>query len=521
MPEPAATPLKPEAKRIRSTTPAGAGVLDDLLTLPATELAARIRGGEFAPSEVVDRHICRIRAVNPALNALVADRFEEARREARQADERLRSGDTDLPPLLGVPFTVKEMIDLEGMPNTFGSVHRAGSVATADATIVRRLREAGAIPLGVSNVPEWGFWFETISLVYGRARNPYAPDRTPGGSSGGEGALIGAGGSPFGVGSDIGGSIRMPAAFCGVFGHKPTSGLLPLTGHHPVYRGDDDAVPSRLNPFVALGPIARSARDLMPLLRIMAGPDGVDPNATPIRLESPDAVDWNGRRVLVLDDPSITLAARATREVREAVRRVAREFETRGSVLEALPRDFFRRAVDLWFTALRALDSPPIGELVGGGQPIGLAREIARTILRRPRISIPVLMIVMAERFGPASDRRQAAARRELEALRQALLDRLGEGGVLLLPPHPRVAPRHNRPLFRPFDFAFTGIFNALRLPTTVAPVGFDRHGLPLGVQIAAAPGSDHLTIAAALAVEEALGGWRPPSHNSLPHNEL
>ncbi len=508
------------ATRMHSPAPLGAPTLDDVLIRPATDLAARIRAGELSPTELVEAYIRRIEAVNPALNALVADRFDAARDEARRAENRLRTDPENLPPLLGVPFTVKEMIAVEGMPSTFGSLTRRDRVADRDATIVQRLREAGAIPLGVTNVPEWGFWFETTSLVYGRARNPYDPRRTPGGSSGGEGALIGAAASPFGLGSDIGGSIRMPAAFCGVFGHKPTPGLLPLTGHYPVYASGPDAEQRKPNPFVTLGPITRSARDLMPLLRIMAGPDGVDPNARPLQLHDPEDVDWRGRRVLVLSDPRVRLAARATQEVRNAVRDGARALQDMGATIEPLPNDIFHRAVEFWFAALRSIDGPSLAAIIGGNRPLRLANELARSALRRPRFSLPVLMIALAERWGSQSPNRHAASLRRLEATYDDLLDRLGDDAILLLPPHPRVAPRHNRPLLRPFDFAYTGILNALRLPATVAPIGLDRRGLPLGVQFAAAPGNDHLTIAAALVAEHRFGGWKPP-HKPLTNNVL
>ncbi|MBX6365534.1 MAG: amidase, partial [Gemmatimonadetes bacterium] len=411
--------------------------MDEVLTLPATELAARIRAGRLSPVEVVDAHIDRIQAVNPVLNAVVAERFDVARREAADAERRLRT-DPDTPgALLGVPFTVKEMVDLEGMPHTFGSRSRAGRTAGRDATVVHRLRAAGAIPLGVTNVPEWGFWFETTNLVYGRTNNPYDPRRTPGGSSGGEAAIIAAGASPFGVGSDIGGSIRIPAAFCGIFGHKPTHGLLPLTGHYPVYAYGPDEHAPRANPYVVLGPLARSARDLMPLLRLMAGPDGVDPNAQEMALDDPGDVAWTGRRVLVLDDPRITLAARATPEVKQAVWRAAHALEALGADVELLPDSFFRIGTEAWFAALLQLEGPPLRKLIGIGSRLALGAEFVRSAAGRARYSFPALMFLLGEAIGGMPARRARTLLAEARRLADRLAQRLGPDGVLLMPPHP------------------------------------------------------------------------------------
>ncbi|MFW5740001.1 MAG: amidase, partial [Myxococcota bacterium] len=240
--------------------------MDPLLTLSATRLARMIRTRAVSSREVVDAHIRHVEAVNPALNAMVADRFEQAREEARAADERVaREDPSELPPLFGVPCSIKEAFALEGMPNTAGLVSRVGSRATTDATAVRRLRAAGAIPLGVTNVSELCMWMESDNRVYGRTRNPYDLGCTAGGSSGGEGAIIAAGGTPFGLGSDVGGSIRMPAFFNGIFGHKPTGGLIPNTGQFPIAHNE-------ARRYLTTGPLCRRAEDLYPLVQILAGP---------------------------------------------------------------------------------------------------------------------------------------------------------------------------------------------------------------------------------------------------------
>ena len=244
--------------------------MNELLSLSAVELARRIREKRILSREVVETHIAHIQRVNPDLNAVVRERFDDARREAEAADRRIQAANGDeLPPFLGVPCTIKECFALTGMPNSSGLVARKGEIARQDATAVARLRAAGAIPLGVTNVPELCMWMETDNRVYGRTNNPYNVKHIVGGSSGGEGAIIASGASPFGLGSDIGGSIRMPAFFNGVFGHKPSAGLVPGTGQYPI------ATNQALR-YLTTGPLARRAEDLMPLLRVLAGPDGQD-----------------------------------------------------------------------------------------------------------------------------------------------------------------------------------------------------------------------------------------------------
>jgi fatty acid amide hydrolase 2 len=495
----------------------------DLLTMAAVDLAAAVRSGSVTPAAVVDAHIRRVLAVNPSINAVVADRFDLARREAEAAGRelavrasaaRVSAGSrptTDrhvgpvsaMPPqpdrpLLGVPFSTKEMIEVEGMPLTFGSAARRQRRGRRDASVVARLRAAGAILLGVTNVPEWGMWSETYNRVYGRTNNPWDVRHTAGGSSGGEGAIVGAGGTAFGIGADIGGSVRIPAACCGVYGHKPTTGLLPLTGHYPVYvDGPDAGLPKRA-PYVTIGTFTRSARDIALLLRVMAGPDAVDPNAERIAIGDPDSVDWDGRRVLVLEAPVIARAARTRPEARHAVRSVAAALAGAGAATQAVPADLFRRAGDIWFAALQSVGSAPFSDMIGGGRRVRLGREVLAAAVGGGAYSWPALFFCIGERIGRRGRAGLQHALAELHAVEAQVADLLGDEGVLIMPTQPRSAPRHYAPVLRPFDFLYTAVMNALRLPATTMPLGLDRRGLPLAVQVVSARGNDHLTIAAA-----------------------
>ncbi|HVF05223.1 MAG TPA: amidase [Frankiaceae bacterium] len=459
-------------------------------TASGTELARRVRAGEVTSRTLVEASIAQVERLNPQVNALVADRFDAARAEADAADAAVARGG-DLPPFHGVPCTIKETFAVAGMPNTAGLAARVGRPATEDAVTVRRLRAAGAIPIGVTNVSELAMWFESDNKVYGRTNNPYDPTRIVGGSSGGEGAAVAAGYAPFGLGSDIGGSIRMPAFFNGVFGHKPTAGLVPNDGQFPV---DPD---ERMQRYQCTGPLARRAEDLLPLLRILAG-SPVTPDAVDLSALNVVSVETNGRH-----HPAPELVAAQRRAVA-----TVRSLGARAGVAEVAA---LRRSFDIWGAMLSEARQVPFRTLLADGGRFSTGREVARYVAGRSPHTLPALGLAIFERFPellPARGRRLCALGR---ALREELTALIGEDGVLFYPSFPTLAPKHGAPVWRPFTFAYTAILNVAELPVTQVPLGLDRSGLPLGVQVAAAPGNDHLTIAVARHLEEAFGGWVPP----------
>lgn len=474
--------------------------MEPLLTASAFEIAALIRAGSVSAAEVVDFHIARIRQVNPLINAVVADRFDQAREEARAADARIadaRGGD-ELPPLLGVPCTIKEFFAVEGMPQTGGWLPRRDHVATGDATVVQRLRAAGAIVLGVTNVPELGMWMETNNKIYGRTNNPYDLTRTPGGSSGGEGAIIAAGGSPFGIGTDIGGSIRIPAAFCGIAGHKPTGRMVPNTGHWPK--------PPAGKGYMVAGPMARRASDLMPLLRIIAGPDGADDVVQPYTLGDADAVHIED----VVAFPVLSNGwARIHVRMIDAMEVAAEALEAQGARIDRTRFPRFRDVFQVWTAMLSAAAEETFAELAGGGTAVSLWRELLKFPFGKSKHTGPVLVLATAEALAASFTGRYAELGRRGLEMQAELEDILGDDGVLLHPPYTRPAPYHHAALLRtPFDFVCTALFNVLELPATVVPVGFDDRGLPVSVQVVARRGNDHLAIACARAIERDAGGW-------------
>ncbi len=446
-------------------------------------------------------HIEHARRVNPGLNAIVEDRYERAMAEARAADALARRERPErLAPFHGVPCTIKEAFALEGMPNTSGLVARKGLRAASDATAVARLRAAGAIPIGVTNISELCMWMESDNRVYGRTNNPYDARHTAGGSSGGEGAIIGAGASPFGLGSDVGGSIRMPAYFNGVFGHKPTGGLVPGTLQFPNAEG-------RARRYVTTGPMARRAEDLMPLLRVLAGPDGID-DCVDVTLGDPAHVDMTDLDVLVVEsnefvDPSPALVA--------TLERAAAHLASVGARVRRGRFERLRHSLAIWSSMLAAESRTSFSTMLADGAELELGAELLRWVTGRSAHTAPALGLALFERLplvhGAAAEKWIAMG----AELRRELVSAIGPKGVMLYPPYARTVPRHGAPLRSLVHWIYTAIFNVLELPSTAVPLGFDPAGLPLGLQIVAPHGHDHRSIAVAIELERAFGGWRSP----------
>lgn len=480
--------------------------MSDLLTASALSLAARIRAGELTSVQVVEAHIARMRAVNPVIRAVVQERVAGARLESANADReiaeaRLAGRLDQLPPLLGVPCTIKESFHFAGMPNTAGLVSRVGRRIADDAPAVARLRAAGAIPLGVTNTSELCMWMESYNKVYGLSSNPYDPARTVGGSSGGEGAIVGSGASPFGLGSDIGGSIRMPAFFNGVFGHKGSPGLVSNEGQFPGPSGNIDR-------HLATGPLCRRAEDLEPLLRILAGP-------TADRLQPVAGVDVAKLRVVQF---ARELAIRPDADQLDARDRAVRALMARGAQVEAVHLPLMANALELWSAMLATSGSEHMfaDHLFGSRDPRAALKEMGRLLLRRSEHTFPLVVLSLFERLPELTPGRTRKLREQALLLKRQLEDVLGDDGVLVTVPYPTVAPRHYRAMLPPFNFVNCAVFNALSLPATSVPTGLDGDGLPTGVQIVAAEGCDHLGLAAALALESALGGWVCPNVPSV-----
>lgn len=488
--------------RSRTTTDADTA---PLTTRSAASLAAAIRSGEHTAREVVDAHIALLERVNPSLNAIVADRYDAARAEADAADAQVAGTAakdlSTLPPLLGVPCTIKESIALAGMPNCTGLIARAAIRSEQSATAAQRLVDAGAIPLGVTNTSELCMWIESDNRVYGRTHNAYDPSRIAGGSSGGEGATVGSGGSPIGLGSDVGGSIRGPAFFNGVFGHKPSQGLVPMTATYPpVVEG------SQVSRMVANGPLVRRAEDLMPALRLLSGPDPLDPDTRAVELGDPASISLDGLRVVISDDAFLSPISRELLAARE---RAAGALAAAGARVERVSMRVMRGVLEPYLTALGDGDSTLQELMVGEGADPSTWISLLR---RGGPHTIPTRLLLAAERLSARNSPKRAQRMIEAgQAFAREVAETIGDG-VMLHPPYPNVAPRHGRTVGRLWWVHPMLVFNLAAVPVTQVPLGLSREGLPLGVQVAAAPDRDHVSIAVALELERVFGGWVPPA---------
>lgn len=483
--------------------------VNELHRASALDLAAMIRAGRVSSREVVDEHIARVRRVNPRLNAMVRDRFDDARAEADAADARRAASPDELPPLHGVPCTIKESFAVTGMPWSAGLVSRRDLRAGADAVTVQRLRAAGAIVMGVTNTSELCMWMESTNRVYGRTTSAYDAGRTSGGSSGGEGAMVGSGASPFGLGSDVGGSIRMPAFFNGVFGHKPSGGLVPSSGQFPQATGSAALM-------LATGPLTRSARDLMPLVRLLAGPDAGDPMCRAMHLGDPGEVDLATVTVHDVRDAKSLQRFPIETALLDAQEAAVQALARRGARVVKTSVPGLADAFELWSAAMHERNQVSFAALLGGdGAPLSnwsVLREFPFALAGRSDFTVPALGLALAEQLPMLLSARLQTMTARIEKLRGRVDQLLGSRDLMLFPSHPRVAPKHHTPLLRFADAGFTGVFNVLEVPVTQVPLGLDARALPVGVQVIGARGQDHVPIAAAIALEEALGGWVPPA---------
>uniref|UniRef100_A0A8D0C3E3 Fatty acid amide hydrolase 2 n=1 Tax=Salvator merianae TaxID=96440 RepID=A0A8D0C3E3_SALMN len=461
--------------------------------------------------DVIEAYIERINQVNPLVNAVVKDRFEAALQEAHQVDQLLSEGHDDEEslqekfPFLGVPITIKEAFELHGLPNTSGLVNRLNVIATSDAAVVSRVKQAGTIPLGVTNCSELCMWYESSNRVYGRTNNPYDLDYIVGGSSGGEGCILAAAGSVIGVGSDIGGSIRMPAFFNGIFGHKPSSGVVPNDGQFPNARGIRTK-------FLCSGPMCRYAEDLEPLLRVMAGA-----NVTKLKLGEKVFLE-NLKFYSMEHDGGSIFVSPVDKEILQAHRNVIKRLEADlGIQVQHVNIHKMKYSFEIWSTMMSSKDSDgqeaqAFTDLLGDhGKPVWPSWELLKWMMGMSSHTLPAIGLGLTEKLLKLTPKENSKLKSMAQSLQTEMENLLGNDGILLYPSHPIVAPKHHTPLGMPFNFAYTAIFNILGLPVTQCPLGLNKEGLPLGIQVVAGFHNDHLTLAMARYLEKAFGGWVRP----------
>ena len=456
----------------------------DWVAASATELLGDIREGRRSSVEVVRAVLERIDAVNPAINAVV-QLVPDAVEDAAKADDEQRHG-ISRGPLHGLPFTIKDSFDTAGLVTTVGSVGWRDRVPERDATVVARLKAAGAILVGKTNTPEFTWSDETDNDVYGRTSNPYDLARTPGGSSGGAAAIVAAGAVPFDVGSDTGDSIRQPAHVCGLAGIKPTSGRVPRTGHWPDFRGLFQA-------FTQLGPIARRVEDLDLVLRVIAGPDGVDPFIAPVVLRDPAAVDANGLRVAMFTDNGVRTPTPATVD---AVRAAGRALAAAGAIVEERRPHGLDEAAEAWQMLIAADGHAWLDRLMHAAGTPGHGSYDTRGWVEFGKV-LP-------------GDRLTAWVERA-DGIRSRLLSWIQDVDVMLCPAMPQPAILHGGSNDPAFGDTYSDVHNLTGFPAVVVRGGMSPEGLPIGVQLVAPPWREDVALAAAASIERALGGWRAP----------
>jgi Asp-tRNA(Asn)/Glu-tRNA(Gln) amidotransferase A subunit family amidase len=467
--------------------------MNALTRFPAVKMASMVRDREISVVELVEAHFQEIRRVNGKLNAFVSIDEERACRQAKFADDAI-AAKAPLGPLHGVPITIKSSIDVAGLACEAGTRLRQGYVAEADAPLVSRLKSAGAIVLGNTTVPEFLMAWETDCALYGRTNSPWDVARTPGGSSGGEAAAIASCSSAGGIGSDGGGSIRVPAHFSGICGLKPTPGRIPATGHFPASVG----------PFAMLGvvgPMARTTADLALLFEVIAGPDNGDPNAAPVPLRRIDHTTLLRTRIGYFDDNG---RAPVTAETRTAIQRTVQALRDQGFTVEPFVPEGIDDALRLWHVLFIDGAATVLRQAYKGREDdmYSIVREILRLSERDPPLTAESLLDVL---FGR-------------DVVRGTFLEQMERYPILLCPASAIPAFRHGERSWSIGDktvqyldaFSYSQCFNLLGNPAAVVPMGRSPEGLPIGVQIVGRPWEEERVLAISHCVEEA-GGWKEP----------
>ncbi|KAJ8916868.1 hypothetical protein NQ315_005875 [Exocentrus adspersus] len=436
--------------------------VNPIIMSSATSLARKIRNQELTSQEVVQAFINRIREVNPILNAVVDDRFEEALEEAREIDKDIQTGhildmDYKEKPFLGVPFTTKESTAVKGLSHTFGLVRRKGRKASFDADYVSLMKQAGGICLGVTNIPQFNLWQETSNPLFGVTNNPYNTTRNVGGSSGGEASILAAGGIPVSIGTDIGGSCRIPAFMCGVFGHKPSSHLISTKGM--TFRtGKEEQT------MVAVGTLTRYVEDITPLLKVL-----VAENINKLKLDHP--VDVKKLKIYYVTDPKDAFVCQFRDEMKSTFASAVNYFTEicshKPQEVEFEGTKYTRKLWKFWMSKEsdanfkkdimnREEEANPLTEVlkhftIGGDYTTATIFNFVNTML-------------------PCPDENWAV--RETDKLRKQITEKLKDNGVLLYPSAPWPASYHHTALLRPWNFNLFAIWNVLKFPVTQVPMG-------------------------------------------------
>ena len=469
-------------------------ITTEITSLSASEIAELVRARQLSPVEAVESHLARIEKLHPKINAFVELDTDRALRQARAAEASVMRND-QLGALHGVPISIKSSMRVAGMKCEAGTKLRRGVTASRDAPLVERLRHAGAIVLGTTNTPELLMAWETDNLLYGRTNNPWDLTRTAGGSSGGEAAAIASGCSAGGVGSDGGGSIRVPAHFCGIAGLKPTPGRIPATGHFP----------QSVGPFALLGvvgPMARTISDLKILFEVIQGADIGDPSAAPVPVRWPSNSALKKVRIGYFEGDDRTPV---TVETRAGVKKAAEALRSAGFEVEPFRPEGLEKSRELWWKFFGVAGGMLLGPMFSGHEdelsPI-LKQYNGWIALEKPHTA-QTLLDTWIER----------------DLVRMRIFEQMEEFPVLVCPVASIPAFRHGERSWRIAEkevnyldsWSYCEWFNLLGMPGAVVPVTQSAEGLPIGIQVVARSWQEELVLSIAHAIEEQCSWHRRP----------
>ncbi|KAI4482925.1 hypothetical protein M0802_013599 [Mischocyttarus mexicanus] len=455
---------------------------------------------EITSEEVVKAYIQRIKQVNPIINAVIEDRYEEALEEAKICDKKIKDGKVTIleiekeKPLYGVPFTVKESSMLKGLSYTGGSYARKEIKALKNGEAVELLINAGGIPLCVTNTPELCSGLDSYNCLFGKTLNPHDTRRTAGGSSGGEGALIGSGCSLIGIGSDIAGSIRVPALFNGIFGHKPSTGIVSLEGHFPYIEC------AKFKHYFVIGPLARYTEDLYLIMKILT----VKYNKN---LHLDDPVDLKNLNVYYLEDIGSKIGlVPVQQEIKACIREAAKHLQNCGSNVKPYPESL----THVFEPIMNHFLSIKVPLLLNPNDPKNehsAICELFKLMLGLSQHTFGALLAKLIMNFTSYKETSEGKIKTQL----QYFMNLLGDNGVIILPTFPLAAPRGKLIQLIQLNIINCVLCNCFGFPATHVPMGVDKDGLPIGFQVIAAPYQDRLCLAVAKELEKSFGGWVPP----------
>uniref|UniRef100_A0A914EAV7 Amidase domain-containing protein n=1 Tax=Acrobeloides nanus TaxID=290746 RepID=A0A914EAV7_9BILA len=464
-----------------------------------------IRRQELTSVSLIEAYIRRIDEVNFLINAVVIKNFKDALKQAAEVDSYINSLDKkseeykklDIDkPLLGIPFTIKDSFCIKDLVCTVGYAHRKDEISKDDAEVVKRLKNAGAILLAVTNVPEGIMWGETANTLFGRTNNPYDTRRAPGGSSGGEAALISSGGSIFGIGSDFAGSIRGPASFCGIYGFMPSPDIVPLDGSFPLVKTGYRTKMWRV------GPLCRYAEDLSLVLKVIAG----EKSDTILHLSQP--VDIKKLKIFYMEGIRSPYVENPNNDVINVLRKAVHYFEEKYNMLTyRIDFPLIHESTNFWSVSQDDPDYPPFyKEMSGGKYDVDCWKELFLFFLGRSQHTLPAI-ISGIQSSGASSEIEKNDILYKRDQLKQTLETLLGNYGILIFPTFPTLASFHHYRLFTPPFFSmYCGLWNAINFCAVNCPMGLDKNGLPMHVQIVAPKNLDRLLIKIAEELEKEYG---------------